>query len=241
MGAGALNRGFRYNTPLQGDSAFRLGYSVSIEAYPLLRTPPGFYRRFGLGLSHEAQSGTAGHYDMATGSTVTYPVKQRRLGLDLRYFIPAGAHVLLVPAVGYGQVFSDLVRRTPAGVPSSCLLTNADPCFADLGADYLFLDLHIRIAPNPQLALTLVGGYLIGFGVRAGADQIATSEASATLQGFHADLGASFLIKNWFAVQATVPFRRYAYSLSPIGNTATYRGATDTYYGFLAGLAFLSP
>ena len=241
VGAGVVNRSFKYNTPLQGDGAFRMGYALALEAFPLLRTPPGMHRRIGIGIAYERQSGTAGRYDMATGSTITYPVSQSRLGIDGRFFFPLGANVVLAPAVGYGKMSADLQRRTPVGPPSSCLATNADPCFADLNASYASFDLHLRIAPTPELALTLVGGYYLGLGVKTGADQISSGEASATVAGFHVDAGASFLIKDWFAVQATIPFRRYAYTLSPINTTATYRGAADMYYGAMVGLAFLAP
>lgn len=244
LGGGVVNRGFKYNTPLQGDSAFRLGYSLALEAYPLMLAPPGMHRRIGIGVLYDRQSGTAGRYDMATGSTVTYPVSQSRLGVDARFFIPAGARVLIVPSIGYGRVSADLQRRTPVGAPSACLLTNADPCFADLNASYLSFDAHLRIAATPELALTLVGGYfagVFGLGVKSGADQISSSEAAAKLQGFHADLGASLLIKDWFAVQAQLPIRRYLYTLSPLNTTATYHGATDMYYGLIVGLAFLAP
>ena len=241
LGAGVASRSFKYDTPLQGDSGYRMGVSLALELYPLLRTPPGGHRRIGVGFNYAKQSGTAGRFDMATGSTLTYPVDQSHWGFDLRYFFVFGPHVVLAPAAGYGRVSADLGRRTPVGMPSACLLTNADPCFADLNASYASFDLHLRIAATPTLGFSLVAGYLLGLGVKTGADQISSPEASATLAGFHADVGASLLIKEWFAVQATIPIRRYAYKLAPLNTTATYHGATDLYWGVIAGLAFLAP
>jgi hypothetical protein len=241
LAGGVANRNFKYNTPLQGDSGYRMGYSFAAELYPLLLTPPGKHRAIGVGFHFDRQSGTAGRYDMATGSTITYPVKQTQWGFDVRYFFAIGPRVVLAPAVGYGRVGADLGRRTPVGMPSSCLLTNADPCFADLNAAYVPIDLHIRIAASETLGFSVAGGYLLGLGVQTGADQISSMEASATVSGFHANVSAHLLIKEWFALQATIPVRRYAYKLSPLNTVATYSGATDTYWGVIAGVVFLAP
>ncbi len=241
LGSGVMGRSFKYNTPLQGDDGFRAGYSLALETYPLLRSPPGKHRRIGIGVSYDRQTGTAGHYNMADGSTITYPVSQSRLGIDGRFFFPLGARVVLAPAVGYGKVSADLRRLMSIGSPSACLATSAQPCFADLNASYVSFDLHLRIAATPELAFTLVGGYLLGLGVKTGADQISSPEASAKLQGFHADVGVSLLVKDWFAVQGAIPIRRYAYTFTPLNTTATYRGAADLYYGAIVGLAFLAP
>jgi hypothetical protein len=240
LAAGIANRNFKYNTPLQGDSAYRMGYSFAAELYPLLLTPPGKHRHIGIGFHYGRQSGTAGRYDMATGSTITYPVKQTQWGFDVRIFFAIGPRVVLAPAIGYGRAAVDLGRRTPV-MPSACLLTNADPCFADLEAAYVPLDLHVRIAASETLAFSVAGGYLFGLGVKTGEGQISTVEASATVSGFHADISTHLLIKEWFALQATIPVRRYAYKLSPLNAAATYSGATDTSWGLMAGAVFLAP
>jgi hypothetical protein len=113
---------------------------------------------------------------------------------------------------------------------------------ADAAPSYLTLDLHIRVAVSPILAFSLVGGYLAGLGVASGDGQLSSSEATAKMQGFHVDVGARLLIKDWFAVEAQVPYRRYAYALTPVANSsATYHAAVDSYYGLVAGVALLSP
>jgi hypothetical protein len=242
VGASALGRSFHYDTPLQGDSSLaRMGYVISLEAFPLHRTPPGFHRRIGLGGTFEHQSGTASLLNASDGTTVSYPLSQSRFGIDLRYFFPIGPHVLILPALGYGRADADLGARTGT-LPSGCLVTNTRPCVADAAPSYLTADLHIRVAVSPVLAFSLVGGYLLGVGVASGDGQISSSEARATMQGFHVDVGARILIKDWFAVEAQVPYRRYAYALAPAANsTATYHAAVDSYYGLVAGVALLSP
>src|SRR4029077_13525321 len=195
-------------------------------------------RKLGLGVSYERTSGTASIYQMADGSTVSYPVSQGSFGLDVRYAFPIGPRVVLIPALGYGKASADLSRRTPV-VPSMCIATNAQPCFADAKPSYISIDMHLRVAAPPGLSLSLVGGYLLGLSVADGMDQI-SAEGTAKVQGFHADVGASFLVRDWFALAATVPIRYYGYALTPTaGGTATYRAASDLTYGLVAGVALL--
>jgi hypothetical protein len=92
----------------------------------------------------------------------------------------------------------------------------------------------MRLGVTPQFALSLVGGYLLGLGVTKGPHQI-TAEASASMRGFHVDAGAMFLIKDWLAVQAVIPFRRYSFAFDGMG--LAYKSAADMYYGVMGGLA----
>jgi len=47
------------------------------------------------------------------------------------------------------------------------------------------------------------------------------------------------LITDWLAVQAAIPVRRYSIALdAPTG--AAYRGATDMYYGLVAGIVLMT-
>lgn len=242
VAASALGRSFHYDTPLQGDSALgRMGYTISLEAFPLLRTPPGFHRRIGIGGTFEHETGTASLLNGTDGTTVSYPLTQSRWGFDFRYFFPIGPKVLLLPALGYGHADADLGARTGT-LPSGCLASNTRPCVADAAPSYLTADLHLRVAVSPLLAFSIVAGYALGVGVASGDGQISSSEATAKMQGFHVDVGGRFLIKDWFAVEATLPYRRFAYTLTPVPNSsATYRGAVDSYYGLIAGVALLSP
>jgi hypothetical protein len=235
-------RSFHYNTPLQGDNHTRFGYQFALEAFPLLRTPPGFYRRIGLGIVYEAVSGTAGILNTNTGLASTANVSMGRWGFDLRYALTFGARLVVVPALGYGKASANLDRPMTM-LPSACLVTNADPCFASVNPSYLSMDLHIRVAATPLLSFSLVGGYLLGLGVQSGAGQISSSEATASMSGFHVDVGASLLAySEWLAVTAQVPIRQYNYSLAPTaGSAVTYRSATDTNYGLILGLSALAP
>jgi hypothetical protein len=242
-GVAAIGRSFHYNTPLQRDHAFpRMGYALSLEAFPLLRAPPGFYRHLGLGVTFERQSGSIDLVQAGNGSTSSYGLTQSRWGIDLRYFFAIGPHVVLVPAVGYGQSDADdAIPTAMAPMPSGCLVTNALPCVADANPAYLTVDFHLRVAATPALSLSLVPGYMLGVGVGKGAGQISSAEATASVQGFHVDVGASFLLKDWLALQATIPIREYMYTLTPTMTAATYRSANDLYYGLLAGVAVLAP
>jgi hypothetical protein len=238
-------RSFHYNTtqtPLQGDSHTRFGYQFALEAFPLLRTPPGFHRRIGLGISYEAESGTAGVLNTSKGLASTADVSMGRWGFDLRYALTFGARLVVVPALGYGKASAGLKGPTiPA--PSGCPANNPDPCFASTNPSYLSMDLHIHVAATPLLSFSLVGGYLLGLGVQSGMGQISSSEATAKMSGFHVDVGASLLAySDWLAVTAQVPIRQYVYNLTPTaGSAVTYRSATDTNYGFILGLAALAP
>ena len=49
------------------------------------------------------------------------------------------------------------------------------------------------------------------------------------------------VIGDYFAVQATIPFRRYSFAFdAPTGSSFMYRAATDMYYGLVAGVAVLT-
>ncbi len=242
VGASTIGRSFHYDTPLQGDSAAaRLGYAVAFESFPLLRTRPGFHRRLGLGGTFEHQSGTASLVNAADGTTISYPLTQSRWGLDVRYFFPFGPHLLLVPAFGFGQADADLAARTGT-LPSACLAASARPCVADVAPSYLTLDVHARLAVSPVLSFSIIGGYQLGVGVASGLGRISSSEATADMRGFHIDVGARYLIQDWLAVEAQLPFRRHSYSFTPAPNsTVAYHDAIDSYYGLIVGVAVLSP
>jgi hypothetical protein len=235
-----VRRSFGFNeTSLQGDAGFRMGYQLSLESFPLVTQPNGWYRTAGIGISYEKEYGTAIH--TASGGMFNgYPFNQSRLGIDLRFAIPAGEWVVIMPAIGYGRVGADLQRSNPT-TPTNCTAASAmDPCFGDVNASYLSVDVHIRVGLTPTFALSLAGGYLQGLGVQRGADQI-TAEGAATMKGFHVEAGASVLLADWVAFQAVLPFRRYAFAFEPASGTSfSYRGAADTYYGLIAGLALFT-
>jgi hypothetical protein len=240
LGTSMQKRSFSYDLPtMQGDNSFRFGYEIGLEAYPMLALPNGWFRTLGLGGSYAKEYGdaiTEGMSGMFTG----YPVSQGRWGLDVRYAIPVGERVVLMPAVGYGNMSADLKRMSPLS-PSSCLTAETAPCFADIKTSYVSADFHIRVAASETLGLSLSGGYLAGLGVGSGMDQI-SAQAPATMKGFHVEAGVRFLIKDWFAVYASVPFRRYSFTFGPppSGTTIMYRAAGDTYVGATAGVALFT-
>ena len=239
LGPTVLGRSFGYNvTTEQGDHGLRYGYQFGLESFPFVSQMSGWYRTLGIGAYYEKEYGNATR-TQASGMFTGYPVNHGRWGFDARYGIPAGEWVVIMPAVGYSRTSVDLERAMPV-MPSACMTSTADPCFGDIKSQYLSMDLHIRVGVTPRLALSLVGGYLLGLGVSKGADQI-TAEASASTNGFHIDAGATMLIGDYFAVTAAVPFRRYAYAFSPMSGAAfSAKSAVDVYYGLIAGFAVMT-
>ena len=240
LGTSVQKRSFSYDQPnMQGDSSFRVGYQIGLEAYPLLTLPNGWFRTLGIGGSYAKAYGDAITQGMS-GMFSGYPVNQGRWGFDVRYAIPAGERVVLIPSLGYGSMSADLERPAPQS-PSSCLTTEMAPCFADIKTSYVSADFHIRVAATETLGLSLSGGYLVGLGVASGMDQI-SAQAPAEMKGFHVEAGARLMIKDWFAVYAAVPFRRYSFSFGApaAGTTIMYRAAGDTYVGATVGVALFT-
>jgi hypothetical protein len=240
VGMAGMRRSFAYTTATQqGDKGVRFGYQLALESYPFVTQPNGAWRTIGIAAFYEKEYGDATWNSPMSGQFVGYGFNQSRWGFDARWAIPAGEWVVIAPALGYGRMGADLQRMTPTA-PSSCGSTSMEPCFADINASYLSADVHLRFGLTPTFALSLSGGYLLGLGVQRGMDQIA-AEATATMRGFHVDAGAQMLVGEWFAIQATVPFRRYAFAFdAPAGSSVMYRGATDMYYGLIAGVAVLT-
>jgi len=241
IGGAMMRRSFAYDAGnQQGDKGTRLGYALALESFPLVTQEAGWYRTLGIGIQYEKQYGDATYNEPMTGMFNGYNFSQSRLAFDARYAIPAGEWVIVMPAVGYGRVGADLERMTPT-MPSMCGATSTEPCFADVVATYLSMDLHIRVAFTPTFAMSLAGGYLLGIAVGKGSDQITAEVPGGSMKGFHVDLGASALITDWLAVQATIPIRRYSIALdAPMGAAFMYRGATDMYYGLIAGVAVMT-
>ena len=216
------------------------GKRAAFRAFPLVTQPSGWYRTLGIGVQYEKQYGDATYEMPMTGMFNGYDFSQSRLSFDARYAIPAGEWVIVMPAIGYGRMSADLERMTPT-MPSMCGATSTEPCFADVVATYVSMDLHIRVGFSPTFAMSLSGGYLVGIAVGKGMDQITAEVPGGSMKGFHVELGAKALITDWLAVQATIPIRRYSIALdTPMGGMATYRGATDMYYGLIAGIAVMT-
>jgi hypothetical protein len=239
IGMAGVRRSFAYDQAgQQGDKGIRLGYSLALESYPFVNQPNGVWRTIGIGAHYEKQYGDSTWSSPMSGQFIGYGFNQSRWGFDARWAIPAGEWVLIVPALGYGRAGADLQRMTPIA-PGMCTTGVMDACTADINASYLSADVHLRFGLTPTLALSLSGGYLLGLGVQRGMDQIA-AEASATMRGFHIDAGAQMLLGDYLAVQATIPFRRYAFAFDTAGSSVMYRAATDMYYGLIAGIAVLT-
>jgi hypothetical protein len=239
IGTAVMRRSFAFNqASLQKDKGIRIGYQLALESFPLVSQPSGWYRTLGLGIWYEKEYGDATQSG-ANGLFMGYPLNQSRWGFDARYAIPAGDWVVIMPAVGYGHLGADL-QSTTTTVAADCAATSATPCFGDINASYLSADVHIRVGLTPTTAVSLSGGYFQGIGVSRGMDQI-TNQAPASMNGFHVDAGATMLLGDYFALQVAIPFRRYVFAFdAPTGSSFTYRGATDVYYGVIAGISVVT-
>lgn len=236
VGIAFIGRNFSYNTPMQKESTFpRLGATVGVETYPLLRTSRGWVKRFGVGLSVDTEFGAAA-LKQPNGSSVSFPVTQRRWVGDLRYAILAGEHVVILPAVGLASGVFDL-KTTGAGIaPSACNTSMTMPCLADVNTTSLSAAAHIRVALTEEVALSVGGGYIMGLSVGKAVGQIG-SERTAKLAGYYFEIGGNMMLKDWLAFRAAIPFTHYGYAFS--GGTATYSKASETYYGLtISALVF---
>jgi len=239
VGSSFLHRSFSFDRPLQQDKGFRIGYALDLESYPLLTTGPGWQQTLGLGFQYASEIvGTAGVHDSSSEALVSYPVKQARWGIDLRYALTFGEHVVIIPALGYGKLNVDLQRPSPVA-PSACMVGSELPCFADVNASHLTADLHIRIAVSPSFGLSLVSGVYRGLNISRAAGGIA-AEAPASSNGFHVEPGVTMMLGDWFALQARLPIIRNSYAFGlPSSGVALYRSATETYYGLVLGVALV--
>ena len=239
VGSSFLHRSFSFDRPLQQDTGFRLGYALTLESYPLLVSGPGWHQMLGIGFQYANEFvGSAGVHDANSEALVSYPVKQARWGVDLRYALTFGEHVVIIPAIGYGKLAVDLQRPTPVA-PSACMVGSDLPCFGDVNASHLTADLHIRIAVSSGFGLSLVSGFYRGLNISRAMGGIA-AEAPASSNGFHVEPGATIMLGDWFALQARLPIIRNNYSFGlPASGVALYRSATETYYGLVLGVALV--
>jgi hypothetical protein len=239
VGTSFTHRSFTYDAPLQGDNGFRLGYALALESYPLLLTGPGWWRNIGIGFRYANEVyGTAGVRDPDDGSLVSYPVKQMRWGIDLRYAIPLGANVVVIPAVGYGKLTVDLRRPEPL-VPSMCTAGISPPCFSDVDSSTLNADVHLRVAFMPVLSMSLTAGVSRGLNISRAPGGIA-AEVPAVSNGFHVEPGVMLMLGNWFALQASFPIVRNSYDFAkPASGNRVYSSATETYFGVVGGVTAL--
>lgn len=237
VGTSVMHRSFAYDTALQPDNGFRVGYAITAESYPLQLADPGWYDAIGIGFRYANEIlGSAGVHNPANDSLIVYPVKQARWGLDLRYAFALGTHVVLVPALGYDQLSVTLEHPMPV-VPSMCPAGSPLPCFADVSAAHLTADLYARFALTPAFGLSLALGYARGLSVSRASGQLA-AEVPAASNGVHVEPAATLMLGDYFAVQAAVPILRYSYAFTERSG-GTYSSATETYWGVVLGIAAL--
>jgi hypothetical protein len=193
----------------------------------------GWFKRLGFGGSYAVEVGSAALKNAATGASLSYQVKQQRWSFDLRYAILAGARVVILPALGFGNNSFDL-KRTMAPSPMMCNSTATEPCLTDVGATQLVADLHIRIAATDTFGFSVAGGYYMGVGAPAG-NWTQNNERVAKMSGYHAEVGANILLSDWLAVRGSLPFVHYGYAFSGGNGTGVYTSASETYYGLNIG------
>jgi hypothetical protein len=230
--ASMLGRSFRFDTPLQSENSFpRIGATLRLDAYPLLGLTRDFYRLLGLEITYGREMGQAA-VPQVNGSTVSFPVVQSRWRVMLEYPLALASSFVIMPALGYGVSSFDLQRATPVN-PSACPVGTAEACLPNITLGTFIADVTLRYALTDPAALSLTGGYLLGSSVSRDPGNIA-SEAAATARGYHAELGASYLIIDWLAVVAGGQVLHHGYTFN--NPAVTYRSATETYYGASLGL-----
>ena len=237
VGVGFIGRNFAYDTPMQKENTFpRLGLTAGIEAFPLLRFAHGWVKRFGIGIAVDAEFGAAA-LQQPNGASISFPVTQRRWVGDVRYAIVAGERVVFIPAVGVASDVFDL-KTTGAGMPpSACSSTSTMPCLADVNSTSLIGGAQLRVALTDEVALSVAGGYIMGLSVSKAVGHIA-SERTTKMAGYTFEIGGSFMVKQWLAVRAAIPYTHYGYTFT--GGTATYTKASETYYGLnLSAIVFI--
>jgi hypothetical protein len=236
-GVSAIGRSFGYNTALQKESTFpRMGINLALEAYPMLRLPRGWYKRLGVAFNLNMEFGAAA-LQLPMMPASSWPVSQRRWAFDVRYAIPLGERVVVLPALGIGGNTFDLKSSAPTS-PTNCGSSATTPCIADIQTMFFAADLNLRVAVMDQLSLSLSGGYILGLAVGKANGQIGQDSTSTKLSGFHVEPGANLMLMDWLAVRAAIPFVHYGYAFT--SPTATYKTATETYYGIMGSVVLFT-
>jgi hypothetical protein len=230
-----MGRSFSYGSAYQNESSFgRVGGVLNLETFPLMRLS-GWVKRFGLGASYGLEMGRASKSrpaDMGGGS-ISYPVKQGRWSVDIRYVFTPGKRLAVIPFLGYGRQAWDLER--PAVAPSACGSATADPCLPDTYFSYGKAGIMLRLAASAAWGVSLGLQVMPGISVSKGTGRLAAEADVATL-GYAVELGVSRELTNWLAVHAFLPYTRFGHTFSA-PSAGTYSSATEAYYGLILGVA----
>ena len=241
IGGAMIRRSFAYDVGTQqGDKGVRLGYALALESFPLVSQPSGWYRTLGIGVQYEKQYGDATYNEPMTDMFNGYPFSQSRLAFDARYAIPAGEWVVVMPAVGYGRVGADLERTTPT-MPGMCVSTETDAVFCRRRRD-IPLDGPAHPRRVHADVRDVAGGRLpAGARRREGHG----SDHGRAAGRFHEGLprrsrrvGADHRLAGRAGHHSDSPLQHCAGRSHE--RTSTYRGATDMYYGLIAGIAVMT-
>jgi len=243
LGVGLMGRSFEFAAPaqLQKERSFgRLGYTIDLEAFPLMLFSKGWWQRIGLGFSYAAEPiGQASVSIPSNGSTVQTPVDQSRWSVDLRAALPLGARVVVTPRLGLASSSFTLSTKMPV-MASACLSTTTVACLPDTSAKLLAAGAILRVGATPDLGFWLGAAYLVSLHVDNKPLNQIGYEIGTSATGLALDVGASLRLADWLAVRATVPITRIGYAFHPAASTpaaVNYRSATELVWGFGAALA----
>jgi hypothetical protein len=240
LGGAIMGRSFQFAAPaqLQKESSFpRLGLVIGVEAFPFLAASGEWWRQFGLGISYAAEpSGQASVTSSSTGMSVNTPVKQSRWGLDVRYVIAIGDHVVLTPGVGLLSSSFTLETKMPVSA-SNCPSNSTAACLPDTNALMFAGSGNLKIALAPEIALSLSGMYLLGLSVKNKPLNQIGYESATSAGGFQAEAALSYLVTDWLALRGGIPITRVNYQFHTA--SVAYKSASETYYGLMAQAVFL--
>lgn len=233
-GLSLIPRRFETGPTLQSESALaRIGAALALESFPFLSAISGWPRRFGIAASYGIEMGPTGVTAM-DGSTTSFPARQSRWNLDLRYAFTPGTRVVFIPLVGLGHSAYDLRRNMPTAY-SACLRNQGGPpCLPDTPLTYLRVGLVTRIAITTRIGLSLELAYHPVLGVGRAAGEIGNQAQTVQGAGYIGDLAVSWAHNRWLDWRLGVPLAWYRMQFSGAAVTA-YPTGKELYFGVVAG------
>jgi hypothetical protein len=234
LGGSMMGRSFHFDIPLQRESSFpRVGYLAAIETFPLKLLGPGWLDGFGFAASYVAEYGNASV--SSNGMSASNSVKQSRWNLDLRYAFELGGYVVVAPDIGLAHSSFTMSTNMPI-MASACGPTSTAPCIPN--ADLLMAQFgaHLRVAVAREIAVTMDGAFLEGLSVGNKPANEIGYEAGTSANGFNVTAGGTYMLMDFLALHAEIPFTRLTYTFHNPPNTP-YKTATETYYGLNVSLA----
>lgn len=233
-GLSVIPRRFETGPTLQSEDALaRVGAALAFESYPLLTAIAGWPRRFGIAASYGVEVGRTGVTAM-DGSTTSFPARQSRWNLDLRYVFTPGERVVFAPLVGVGHSAYDLRRNMPTSY-SACLRNQGGPpCLPDTPLTYLRVGLVTRIALTERIALAVELAFHQVVGVGRAPGEIGNQAQTVQAAGYIGDIAVSWAQNRWLDWKVGLPLAWYSMQFNG-ASVAGYPTGKEIYFGVVAG------